>query len=70
MSKVQSVLLPKKYFCKQCAIDWLIKNNFKAKKIDETDNYYRFRQFDPSNFRRFRVKKLDNHIELILGFKS
>jgi hypothetical protein len=47
-TKVQSVLCSKKRFkTAEEAKKWVTSHGFKASKIDTTDQYYRFRQFDP-----------------------
>ncbi len=56
--EVQSVLIDKKYLSRKKAEEWIKKNNYKLKKIDITDNLYRFRQLDPKLFNQksFRIK--------------
>ena len=73
--KVQSVLIPKKdsipgiegYTLGE-AKDWLKNNGFVFKKVDITDNYYRFRQLEPS-FGRYVTHSIPNGIKLVLGEK-
>lgn len=50
MSTVQSVLFEKKHFTLNKALAWMEKNDFKINKIDETKDYYRFRQVTPPKF--------------------
>lgn len=45
-TRPQSILVPKDGFTKAEAEKWCKDHDFKA-EADETDNYYRFRQFDP-----------------------
>lgn len=67
-SKVQSVLFKKDQWSVPEAIDWLIQNGFKHKKIDTTKTLYRFRQESPERFRRYFTKKLGHSgIMLVLG---
>lgn len=44
---IQSIIFNKKKWSPASAFLWLSMNRYKAKKIDETDKYYRFRQEDP-----------------------
>lgn len=44
---VQSVLLSREHFTRDEAIDWVRKNNYHARKIDITPDYFRFRQVSP-----------------------
>ena len=73
--KVQSVLFDKDNMSLQASIDWIIKEQYKIKKIDETDTQYRFRQLDPNYLKRkgyteFRTKKLNDTISLIIAYKK
>ena len=75
--EVQSVLINKKYLTKKKAEQWIKKNKYKLKKIDITDNLYRFRQQEPKLFNQstFRMKVLkkdkngDPLIMLVVGKK-
>lgn len=55
-TQVQSVLLLKKCFTLQQAKKWIKSRKFKVKRengrevVDETKNFYRFRQRNPSDF--------------------
>lgn len=75
MSKVQSVLLDKNFFTEKKANDWIKKHNFKIKKrIDITDNYRRYRQYEPKyledkGFNKIRTQTLNNFIKLIIYYK-
>lgn len=48
---IQSVLIPKSNYTKAQAKAWILKHNFKSsfygKPVDETTNYYRYRQAKP-----------------------
>lgn len=46
-SKVQSVIVPKDRFTKRQAQAWVAEHGFIDPGVDETDDYYRFRQMDP-----------------------
>ena len=64
---LQTILVPKKYFTKNEAISW-IKDNYKFNKMDEKDNFYRFRQSYPIKNMKFYTKKLPNNIELVYQY--
>lgn len=66
-SEVQSVLIPRT-FTQINAIAWLEAHGYKNKKIDITDDYYRFRQEEPIKFKRFTMQKLPNGVQLIIGW--
>ena len=51
MSVVQSILFDSKMWDVREAVRWLQENEFKASKIDETVNFYRFRQDFPFSTR-------------------
>lgn len=67
MSKVQSVIVNKRFFYLDEAIDWVRIHGYKVKKIDETDNYYRFRQFNPKKYSSYITRNLNNGVKLIIG---
>ena len=74
MSIVQSILFDSKMWGVRDAVQWLQENEFKASKIDETVNFYRFRQVSPTSLKNkgyteYRVKKLKNGIDFVLAFK-
>ena len=48
---------------------WVRTHKFKAKKIDETESSYRFRQRDPSEFRRgsFRTIEIAEGVKAVIG---
>lgn len=46
-STVQSVIIPKDRFTKRQARAWIAQHGFVDPGIDETADYYRFRQMDP-----------------------
>jgi hypothetical protein len=72
---IQSVIFNKKNFNINQAINYLINNNYKVKKMDETKNYFRFRQISPITLKKkgynsYITKNLKNGIELIIAYKS
>ena len=44
---IQSVLLRRDKFSKKEAVDWIHDHDYKASKVDMTNEYYRFRQHEP-----------------------
>lgn len=66
---VQSVLIPKNKFTLEKAKKYIKDNNYKLKKIDITNNYYRFRQEDPEKFdeKKYFTKEINDGIKLIIG---
>lgn len=66
---IQSVIVPKDKYSKKEANKWIKDNDFKNKGIDETDNFYRYRQEDPELFKdkSYRTKELSNGVKLIFG---
>lgn len=67
--EVQSVLFDREKFSRTGAIRWLKQHGFVFSKIDETEKFYRFRQQDPKQFSRMRIKEVEPGIKFILGFK-
>ena len=68
MSKIQSILISRRYFQLPNAIDWVINHKFNHYKIDITPHYYRFRQFNPSKYKSHRTITLTNGIEAIVEY--
>jgi len=73
MYKLQSILFPKKIYNFSKAINFLIKYNYNPKKFHETENYYRFRFYNPSylkskGYNRIRTKKISKGILLVLFY--
>lgn len=54
-SKVQSVLIPKDRYTLREARKWIKEHKFVDKGVDETDRYYRFRQFAPTKHYAYRT---------------
>ena len=71
--KTQSVLLDKDYFTKNQAKAWIRKHDFKltfyGKEVEETENFYRFRQMAPGRFKknRYVAKEIADGVKLVLG---
>jgi hypothetical protein len=73
--KIQSILFNKDNFTKDQAIDWIKRNGYKNKKIDEKPNTYRFRQLTPryvknQGYTKFITKKLNSGIDLIIAYND
>ena len=65
----QSILFKKRYWTIARAKKWLKSKGKKGLVVDETDNYYRFRQLDPDLFRKssFRTIKYTPSIMAVIG---
>jgi len=75
MQKVQSVVFKKPNFDLNKCVNWLVKNNFQIKKVDETKNTFRFRQIAPQLLRRegynnYKTVSIDPNIDLVIAFKA
>ncbi|MFA6569919.1 MAG: hypothetical protein WCT77_01645 [Bacteroidota bacterium] len=68
-TKIQTVLIDKNNFRLSGARKWLKEHDFKYKGVDETDNYYRFRQIEPSEFNKdsFRTIELTDGVKAVVG---
>lgn len=67
---IQSIIFNKEYWTQSEANNWLKKHNrHPIKAVHETKHFYRYRIKRPSGFKRYITKKLDNGIELIIGYK-
>lgn len=63
---IQSVLLSKKYFKNlQSAEDWIERHGFKLIKVHSTQDYYRFRQFEPNDKKKYRTIDVSEGIKFI-----
>jgi hypothetical protein len=70
MSEIHSVLFDINKWTTAKARAWLKKENLKPiKKVHKQENFLRYRLHDPSKYKRFITKKLDNGIDLVIGFK-
>jgi hypothetical protein len=70
-SKMHSVNFPKIGFTLKQSHKWLLKHNFKIpKKVDETINFYRYRQRLPDKRYTYTTKVLPNGVELVLMWKK
>ncbi len=67
--EIQSVLINKRYFTLNEAIQWALGHNFSIHKVDISPKYYRFRQHDPSIYRKLRTKRMNEYITFIFGYQ-
>jgi hypothetical protein len=71
---IQSVLIPKNTFTLEDAQEWILNNGFKLsfdkKNVDITDNYFRFRQSRPSNFKKYFTREIKDGVLLVIGNKK
>lgn len=68
MNFLQTILIPKRFFKKYEAIDWVYQNGFYVKKIDERGNFYRFRQRLPDKSKSYTTIVLDDGVELVFQY--
>lgn len=69
-TRIQSVLLSKRRFkSAQAARKWARSRGFRASDLDETEQYYRFRQREPGHFDRstFRTIVLTDGVKAVIG---
>jgi hypothetical protein len=64
---VQSVIIDKRLYSFAQAINYINLHGYKLKKVDETANFYRFRQLDPDSFKKYFIKDLHNGVKLVIG---
>ncbi len=66
-SEIQSVIFDRSKWTLKKAKVWLKSKGYK-RRFRQTEDFYRFRQTDPSRYKRFITKKEGNGIKLIIGF--
>lgn len=71
---IQSVIIDKNKYELVDAILYILKNKFKADKIDETINYYRFRQVEPlkidkMGYDNYKTIEIEDNIKYIIAYK-
>lgn len=68
-TEVQSVILDNQFFSRAQAKSWIERHGFQAKKIDTTDDSFRFRQHEPSAFAggSFRTITLRPGVKAVIG---
>ena len=66
---IQSVIFEKKKWNVEKSKKWLKLHKFKHGDMDEKEKTLRFRQIDPSKFKKFKTYKIeDKGITFVLGF--
>lgn len=70
MSNIQSVIIDKRVYSFAQAVNYVYLHGYKLKKVDETVNFYRFRQLDPELFKKFYIKDLHNGVKLVIGVRG
>lgn len=68
MSQVQSVVFDRLKWNIPKAVKWLKDHGFRAYKVDIKPSTLRFRQMDPSQFKKYRTKTTSDGINLVIGF--
>lgn len=66
---IQSILFHRRIFTKQKAIKWLNKYKLKSDNLNETENYYRFRQKAPSKKFKYRTIKARPGVLFVIAIK-
>lgn len=64
--KIQSVLIDKDIYTLEEAIEFLDDYGLSHKKVDITDNYYRFRQIPPNKKYFYRTENFAKGIKIIV----
>jgi len=71
VSEVQSVIFAWHYWSTTRARKWLLKHGFVwDSNVDIKPNFIRFRQFEPSRYKKYRIKKIKPTVELVIGVAS
>ena len=67
---VQSVLFKKADYSLSEAIKKLLEMGFDFTKVDETTNYYRFRQYDPIENAKYTIKNSSSErgVKFVISF--
>ena len=66
--KVQTILVPRHDFTLQEAYDWIEDHHFGHRKVDITEDYFRFRQMTPMQGGRYVTKTLPNGVEIVIHY--
>ena len=74
-SIIQSVIFDKSIWSIIDSANWLLNNDYKVKKIDETKHFYRYRQISPITLKKkgyteYHNKKIGHGIELVIAYKK
>lgn len=73
--KVQSVLFNKEVWNLENALMYLLSHGYKFKKLDESENYFRFRQYNPPYLKKlgydnYKDKKLSDGVILVIAYPN
>jgi len=68
-TKVQSLIFDKQKFTVETCSKWALDHDFRAEKVDETENSIRLRQLDPNDFLEdsFRTIELTDGVKAVVG---
>lgn len=61
---LQTILVPRKFGLAH-AKGWLEAHHFPFTKVDETQDFYRFRQAQPKAHAQYYTKRLPNGVDLV-----
>ena len=75
MQKVQCVVIKKGNYDLNKSANWVHFNHFEIKRVDETPDTFRFRQFPTQllrkeGYNKYRTMKVDDDISLVIAFKE
>ena len=68
-TQVQTLILSQQFFNQREAASWIRRHGFRLNKIDESKNFWRFRQQEPDEFEKdsFRTIRLRPGVEAVIG---
>lgn len=67
-SKVQSVLLDRKYFSHLTAMAWLKRHKYKSYDFVVTKKYIIARQFDQSPYKQYRIVPFSQIVKTVIEY--
>lgn len=70
ISDIQSVMINRHQHTEAEAREWLTKHGFKSDGMDTTKNWMRFRQHDPAEYKRLRIKTIHSGLKFVIGWKT
>ena len=65
---IQSVLFDKHLWSLEQTRKYLKTHHFKDMGVDETENFYRYRQFDPPHDSKYYTKVLKGGVEMVIHY--
>ena len=69
MWKIQSIIIPKKLFSYPAAVKWVNSHDFEIGRVDETIDFWRFRQHKPPKNAVYSTKILNNNVGLVMSME-